>query len=763
MAKIYKFPALVWEDYGGLFTACLLEWGDRTSAVGQTLDDALLHLKDYLKWKHRDDERVAESDLLEPSLRSIRVHIRPQYKEEDERIYPCQERVSLRLPCVHGHEEGGMLVCVLPTIDVRFNYYDKGALKNLAVHYAKNKLGSLTPQKLAEYLPPKSSSLHEVVITIKGAPKRKRVFSWRPQEEEQFEHLNVVGEPLSKRGQRGKYSRAWGRDKEVDDLLQRLSSGRASVILAGEPGVGKTTVLVEVARKLERAARKESSRESPYRLWMTSAPRIIAGMQYLGQWEKRCEEIIDELSDFDGVLCVENLLDLVRTGGKGPLDSVAAFFLPYIKRGELNLISEATPAELNACRRLLPGFVDLFQVLNIPSFLEEEAKSVLDQMVRSISLNMHIEAEAGVSPVTLGLFRRFMPYSVFPGKTASFLHDVFEKTYQEKIRTLSGQVVLEHFVRKTGLPEVFLKDEITLKGDEVLTRFKGQIMGQEAACEAAKNLVMTFKAGMNDPLRPLGVLLFCGPTGVGKTALARAIADYFFGHGEESERLIRLDMSEYGGPGSAERILSAPDGQPCNLIKKIRSQPFSVVLLDEIEKASPEVFDVFLNVFDEGRLVDRYGRIATFRSAIIIMTSNLGARQQGSLGFGERPTSYEAEVLSFFRPEFFNRIDVVVTFNPLSKAAILAIAEKELGEISGREGLSASNIRLSWTNRVVEHLAEQGFDRRFGARPLQRTIERLLVTPLARYLVTHSKLRDVTIQADVGKGGEVVLDDVITV
>ncbi len=199
---------------------------------------------------------------------------------------------------------------------------------------------------------------------------------------------------------------------------------------------------------------------------------------------------------------------------------------------------------------------------------------------------------------------------------------------------LSQDRVLRDFVRQTGLPERLLRDELPLAYEEVLNGLQRRIIGQEGPCRAAADLVVKFKAGLNDPQRPVGVLLFCGPTGVGKTELARAIADYFFGHGEGRDRLVRLDMSEYAVPGAAQRLLTRPDGEPSTLLQQVRRQPFCVLLLDEIEKADPEVFDLLMGVFDEGRLTDRFGRTASFRSAVIVMTSNLGAGKFASFGFG---------------------------------------------------------------------------------------------------------------------------------
>ncbi len=303
---------------------------------------------------------------------------------------------------------------------------------------------------------------------------------------------------------------------------------------------------------------------------------------------------------------------------------------------------------------------------------------------------------------------------------------------------------------------------------------------------------MTFKSGMNDPARPVSVLLFCGPTGVGKTELARALARCFFGGAvpefagiqaraegvefvkvpvagdspnsgefgdDKADRLIRLDMSEYGAFGAAQRLVSTPEGDPSELIRKVRAQPFSVVLFDEIEKAAPEVFDVLLGLFDEGRLTDRFGSTTSFRSAIVILTSNLGSEQQGSIGFGHvKAGVFEAAVQKFFRPEFFNRLDGIVNFEPLSRSTILAVTRKELADVGRREGLSSNRIRLTWSDALVALLADEGFDPRYGARPLQRTLERRLIAPLAKFLLANPTAPGRTVRADVDDSGNIRLE-----
>jgi ATP-dependent Clp protease ATP-binding subunit ClpC len=195
-------------------------------------------------------------------------------------------------------------------------------------------------------------------------------------------------------------------------------------------------------------------------------------------------------------------------------------------------------------------------------------------------------------------------------------------------------------------------------------------------------------------------------------------------------------MSEYAGFDAVERLIGPPHGEPSELIRKVRQQPFTVLLFDEIEKASPDVFDVLLGVFDEGRLTDRFGRVTNFRSALIVMTSNLGADKQATFGFDvNAKPRYRDVAMAFFRPEFFNRLDAVVTFQPLGPETIRAITRKELAAIAAREGLAEHGVNVRWTDRLVEHLAKVGFDARYGARPLQRTIEREVVAPLAKWLL----------------------------
>lgn len=746
----YKFPTLIWEDYEGWFTASLLDDDQFVSATAQTAAEAMLQLKEFLAWAYKEEPWRDEPDFNDPKVVITRVNVRPEYKVE-RRVFPCDDEIALRVPCVTGRQSGGMLICAMPTLALKFFYYESDAFKDLVRHYVQEKFKGMSPQQVARFLPPKEIRLDEISMNIHRAYR-----PWRYEAEVKV--VQTIAEPLGDKSLRRQFSRAWGREAAVADLIKRSQHEKANVLLVGEPGVGKTAALIEAVRTIERTIEQdEDDEEKPkHRYWLTSAARIIAGMKYLGQWEERVEEIIDELSNINGVLCVDNLLDLVRTGGRTPGDSIAAFLLPFLQRGELRLIAEATPAELDACRRLLPGFADVFQILKLESFGREDAMNALQRVATNLQQNLQLEIAEGTVELIYHLYRRFVPYQSFPGRTVPFLRDLCERAAITKTNPIAKQFVIEQFIRQTGLPELFLRDEISLTRDEVIAELQSQVIGQLDAIHSAADVIVTFKAGLNDPNRPLSVLLFAGPTGVGKTELAKAISRFLFGHGEVKDRLVRLDMSEYSGWNAAERLRTAPDGSPSDLIKKVREQPFVVLLLDEIEKADPEVFDVLLSVFDEGRLTDRYGRTTTFRSAVIVMTSNLGADKFSTLGFGEMSQpSYTAEAMSFFRPEFFNRIDAVVRFAPLNQTTIREITQKELKDIAKREGMTKLGIQLQWSDAVLDLIAKEGFDPRFGARPLQRTLETLVVAPLAKFLLENPQLKNKTIQVEVKEDGQV--------
>jgi ATP-dependent Clp protease ATP-binding subunit ClpC len=485
-------------------------------------------------------------------------------------------------------------------------------------------------------------------------------------------------------------------------------------------------------------------------------------MRYVGQWEERLEEVIQNLASINGVLCVDNLLALVRLGGESVESSLASFLVPYLRHGELRLVVEATPAEFDACDRLVPPLMDQLQTMRLQPFSPDASNQIVRRAADFLSQNEKIAFESGAPQRIYDLFTRFQPYVAFPGKVIEFMGNTVDSALDSGKQVVDAAEVEREFGKASGLPAFLINGRKALDYGKTVQIFSETVIGQQRAVETACRFIAKFAAGLNDPNRPLGVLLFCGPTGTGKTQLARLLGDFLFPGRAEKDRLIRLDMSEYAGYDAPVRLLgsTATGGHPSDMIRQVRANPFSVLLLDEIEKASEEIFDLFLNVFEEGRLADTLGQVTAFNSTLIVMTSNLGAGLSAALGFGNGDATQSARtdpsaVTQFFRPEFFNRIDQVVYFDPLDQASIRAITKKELQDISEREGLAERRVVVRFDDDVVVLLSLRGFDPVYGARPLQRAIEQAVAFPLARMLIEDPQLRNTTVDCRLDSGGNI--------
>lgn len=518
-----------------------------------------------------------------------------------------------------------------------------------------------------------------------------------------------------------------------------LGNPRPSVLLVGGPGVGKTTELHHLARIFLRE--KRAKRPAP-RLWATSNDRLLAGMIYVGMWQERVLSLVEELDSEGDYLYVDRLGPLMRPQADGA--SVADILAPAMRRGSIAVIAECTPSELADAKRRDAGFVELFQTLRV----KEPPASALLPLLMDFAQRGTRKIEPRGLKRALELLDAYRRDRQFPGKAFRFIESV--QRDERSPRTLGPPDVESAFARQSGLPLALISDRMTASGESIASELSTAVIGQDEACRGAARAIAPFKAGLNPPDRPLGSLLFAGPTGVGKTELAKQITRYLFG---DVSRLVRIDMSELIGAGSARRLLAAGRGVQ-SLAESVRKQPLSVVLFDEVEKAHPEAFDLLLGILGEARLTDSLGRFVDFRMTLIIMTSNLGVRESESVGFDATTDAHDflRAIRDHFRPEFLGRIDQLVPFRHLAHEDVRAIVDLQLAQIREREGLRRRGIRLDVSDAAKSRLAELGYDRKYGARPLKRTLEARVVTPVSVALASDPKLRDTTLR--IGARGE---------
>ena len=555
--------------------------------------------------------------------------------------------------------------------------------------------------------------------------------------------LRSVGVNLTHRAMDGRLGRAHLRDRIVKDMTMQLEREGAALLLVGPPGVGKSAIVHElVHRNLEKGHTLKDRSD----IWQVDGNRIIAGMRMVGAWEQRVQQMVYELRARQDILYVNDLPALVYTGRSAHSDTnVAEFLEPHLAQGELRLIGECTHERLMAVRDEAPGFFARFRVIHVEPFLEQDTLLTLVHTARELSEHESLAVAPEALETILGLTRRFEAASAYPGKAVSLLHRaVSDRAAAERDdlgrRKITRDHLVEYYGRHAGLPSFVLKTEEAHRYDEVLEYFSRRIVAQPQAAEAASDVVTLLEQGLNDPGRPLSTFLFVGPTGVGKTETAKALAEFLFG---SKERMVRLDMSEFSSPGSVSRLFGdrmSPDGE---LTRRVEQQPFSIVLLDEIEKAHPSVFDALLQVLGEGRLTNASGKTINFTNTVVIMTSNLGVKDaKSALGFEAHKASavearYRSAAERYFRPEFFNRIDRVVAFSALGRDAMLPLVERLLERLLMRRGLRRNSVVVSVDPQLVELLIEQGFDPKYGARSIKRMLEKRLAVPLAQHLVTH--------------------------
>ena len=515
------------------------------------------------------------------------------------------------------------------------------------------------------------------------------------------------------------------------DELQRLLKARDKrpVLLLGPRGAGKTALLHEVVWRT--VAEKRATHAGRGQFWLLAPQRLVAGMSYVGQWEARLLAILREARRQRHVLYFDDLLGLFQAGQAAQSSlSMAQVLKPYLERREVRVVAEMTPEAWRVTQEKDRGWADQFHILRVNEMDEDATLRALISVTRGLERQHECRFQTDALPAVLDLQRRYVREAVFPGKAAAFLQRVARA---RRNGWVTRAAVLEEFQAQSGLNLTLLDDRATLLRADVLKSLRERVIGQEAALEAAADVLMLAKARLNDTTRPLATMLFLGPTGVGKTHCAKTLANYLSSAGES---LLRFDMNEYVSPYAVARLVGTFDQPEGLLTSAIRRQPFAVVLFDEIEKAHPDAFNLLLQVMDDGRLTDALGRTADFSNAVIILTSNLGVRESG-LSYGFRPAqTVEGHVFvqaaeRFFKPEFFNRLDRIVPFERLQRAEVGHIARHLIQELWQREGLTRRRGKLLLDEKTLDAVVEQGYHPTLGARALKRAIERNITQPLA--------------------------------
>ena len=566
--------------------------------------------------------------------------------------------------------------------------------------------------------------------------------------------ISVMRENQAERLDRGfleGFGRFWSRSDPDNPMVEPVewqelldSAERAvtstpvrSLLVRGEEKVGKSTFLRLLGDRLIGKG---------WSIFEAGGPELQAGQSYIGQLEERVRRLASEVVvSKRAIWYVPDIVQIAVSGThSGQTASILDQVLGAMSTGRLLIISETTSAQLTQLVQLKPHLKGIFEAALLSPLSESRTRELVQTYTQRLTARSSIAFDADVVPMAMQLVRQYLDSTQLPGAVFDLVKLAYNHSVSLHLKNVTSRDVLASLSQLTGLPKSILDADEKVELSAVRLFFDQRVMGQGEAVQHVVDRIAMLKAGLTDPSKPIGVFLFAGPTGTGKTELAKTLADFLFG---SAERLIRLDMSEYKTQDSISKIIGdAGSRQPGSdsLINRVRKQPFSVVLLDEFEKAHPNVWDLFLQVFDDGRLSDANGIAADFRHCIIILTSNLGAtvHQNSGLGFGDRTEEFSPDqvmraIAQSFRPEFVNRLDKVIVFQPLRRDLMREILHKELRLVLERRGFQNREWAVEWESSAIEFLLDKGFSAQLGARPLKRAIDQYLLAPLAATIVEH--------------------------
>ena len=566
--------------------------------------------------------------------------------------------------------------------------------------------------------------------------------------------IDEFGYDLTKAAREGKLDPVVGRDMEIARVIEILGRRKKNnPMLIGEPGVGKSAIVEGIALRI--ASGEISPALAKKRILSLDIASVVAGTKYRGDFEKRLKAIIKEAqSDPDLILFIDEFHTIVGAGGaSGSLDA-ANMLKPALARGEIQCVGATTMDEFTKIVEKDGALDRRFQKIVVEPTDVAQSIEILRQLKPHYEEFHHITYTDEAVEAAVRLTDRYITDKSLPDKAIDALDEagsmVRLSLAKKRGRTdvVDAEDIASVVSKMTGIPVNKVAES---EGNRILRmkkRLQGRIIGQDEAIDTVARAIQRNRAGLKDPHRPIGTFLFFGPTGVGKTQLARSLAEYLF---DSEENMVRIDMSEYMEKFSVSRLIGAPPGyvgyeEGGQLSERVRRKPYCVVLLDEIEKAHPDIFNLLLQVMDEGRLTDSNGRTVDFKNTIVIMTSNVGSREIEEYGNGigfstagrnltaDRQNLVAKAVKKAFPPEFINRVDEQVYFNSLSREDLEQIIDIELKDL--RERALESGYKINVTPSAKRFVAEAGYDPAYGARPLKRAITKWIEDPVSEFIIS---------------------------
>ena len=575
------------------------------------------------------------------------------------------------------------------------------------------------------------------------------------QEEPQISPLEEFGYDITQAAREGKLDPLVGREDEIQRVIQILGRRRKNnPMLVGDPGVGKSAIVEGIAIKIVNGDIPPVLAEK--RLISLDLGSIVAGTKYRGDFEKRLKSIINEASESQNViLFIDEFHTIVGAGGaSGSLDA-ANMLKPALARGDIQCIGATTLDEFRKNVEKDGALDRRFQKIVVEHTDISHTISILDRLKTNYEKHHNVVYSDEAIEACVRMSDRYITDRCLPDKAIDAMDEagsMVRLKNTKKTGHVTADDVASVISKMTGIPSGRIAESEGSKLIKMKAKLRKKIIGQDDAIDKTVRAIQRNRAGIKDPGKPIGTFLFFGPTGVGKTQLAKALAEDLF---DSEDNMIRLDMSEYMEKFNVSRLIGAPPGyvgfeEGGQLSERVRRKPYCVVLLDEIEKAHPDVFNILLQVMDEGRLTDSNGRTVSFRNTIVIMTSNVGSREleeYGSgVGFstagrnvsGNRKAVLEKAVRKAFPPEFINRVDEQIFFNSLTREDMEKIIDIELKGLKQR--VKDAGFDLTVTAAAKRFVAEDGYDPSYGARPLKRAIQRHIEDPVSEHIIMNRML-----------------------